>query len=157
MLEDIDPTVLRRVLDAAAKRAGDVRGRERGRVEDFLRRLRDDPSTRRLSGPPSRDRLPPSPDPSQRMSALARSNEVRARRAELKRELKAGRKSIDAVLLDPPTYIETAKVFDILLTIPGYGRVKVNKVLTHCRIASSKTIAGLSERQRRELISLLHQ
>ena len=44
LLEDIDPAVLRRVLDAAAKRAGDVRGREQGRVEDFLRRLRDDPA-----------------------------------------------------------------------------------------------------------------
>ena len=44
LLEDIDPTMLRRMLDAAAKRAGDVRGREQGRVEDFLRRLRDDPA-----------------------------------------------------------------------------------------------------------------
>ena len=147
------------MLDAAAKRAGDVRGREQGRVEDFLRRLRDEPSTRPRSGPASRHERPPSPDRSadQRMSAPARANEVRARRAELKRELKAGHKSIDEVLLDPPKYIETAKVFDILLTIPGYGRVKVNKVLTQCRIASSKTIAGLSERQRRELIALLHQ
>ena len=90
------------------------------------------------------------------MSALARANEVRTRRAQLKRDLKAGRKSIDVLLLDPPEYIETAKVFDILLTIPKYGRVKVSKVLTHCRIAPSKTIGGLSERQRRELISLLH-
>jgi hypothetical protein len=90
------------------------------------------------------------------MSALARANEVRTRRAQLKRDLKAGRKSIEVLLLDPPEYIETAKVFDILLTIPKYGRVKVSKVLTHCRIAPSKTIGGLSERQRRELISLLH-
>ena len=44
LLEDIDPTVLRRVLDTAAKRAGDVRSRQQGRVEDFLRRLQDDPS-----------------------------------------------------------------------------------------------------------------
>jgi hypothetical protein len=90
------------------------------------------------------------------MSALARANEVRTRRAQLKRDLKAGRKSIETLLEDPPEYIETAKVFDILLTIPKYGRVKVSKVLTHCRIAPSKTIGGLSERQRRELISLLH-
>jgi hypothetical protein len=34
--------------------------------------------------------------------------------------------------------------------------VKVNKILSHCRIAPSKTIGGLSERQRSELISLLH-
>jgi hypothetical protein len=41
LLEDIDPVELRRALDAAAKRALDVSGRERGRVEDFLRRLRE--------------------------------------------------------------------------------------------------------------------
>lgn len=90
------------------------------------------------------------------MTALARANEIRSRRAQLKRDLKAGRTSIESLLLDPPEYIETAKVFDILLTIPKYGRVKVSKLLSHCRIAPSKTIGGLSERQRRELISLLH-
>jgi hypothetical protein len=41
LLEDIDPVELRRALDAAAKRTLDVSGRERGRVEDFLRRLRE--------------------------------------------------------------------------------------------------------------------
>jgi Clp amino terminal domain, pathogenicity island component len=43
LLDDIDPEELRRILDPAAKRALDVNGRERGRVEDFLRRLRDQP------------------------------------------------------------------------------------------------------------------
>jgi hypothetical protein len=40
LLDEIDPIELRRMLDEAAKRALDVGGRERGRVEDFLRRLR---------------------------------------------------------------------------------------------------------------------
>jgi hypothetical protein len=35
--------------------------------------------------------------------------------------------------------------------------VKVNKILTHCRISPSKTIGGLSERQRAELVSMLHR
>ena len=33
------------------------------------------------------------------------------------------------LLLEPPEYVETAKVFDMLLAVPKYGRVKVNKVL----------------------------
>jgi hypothetical protein len=41
LLDEVDPVELRRALDAAAQRALDVSGRERGRVEDFLRRLRD--------------------------------------------------------------------------------------------------------------------
>ena len=57
--------------------------------------------------------------------------------------------------MDPPDFVETAKVFDMLLAVPKYGRVKVNKVLTQCRISPSKTIGGLSQRQRDELVSLL--
>jgi len=94
---------------------------------------------------------------SQRMVALERANGVRIRRAQLKRDLKAGRVSIQTLLLDPPEYLLTAKVFDILLAVPKYGRVKVNKVVTLCRISPSKTIGGLSERQRTELVALLRR
>jgi len=93
----------------------------------------------------------------QRLDALERANAVRTKRAQLKRNLKAGRESIHTLLLNPPPYIETAKVFDMLLAVPKYGRVKVNKVLTQCRISPSKTIGGLSQRQRDELVSLLRR
>lgn len=92
----------------------------------------------------------------QRMDALARANDIRSKRARLKRDLKAGRQSINGLLLDPPEYVETAKVCDMLLAVPKYGRVKVNKILAICRISPSKTIGGLSERQRAELVKLLH-
>jgi hypothetical protein len=91
----------------------------------------------------------------QRLDALERANEVRTKRAQLKRNLRAGRASIQELLLAPPDYIETAKVFDMLLAVPKYGRVKVNKCLTQCRISPSKTIGGLSQRQRDELVAWL--
>jgi hypothetical protein len=93
----------------------------------------------------------------QRMEALQRANEIRTRRAQLKRDLKGGRVSIHDLLLEPPEYVETAKVFDMLLAVPKYGRVKVNKVLQQCRISPSKTIGGLSQRQRTELVSMLRR
>jgi hypothetical protein len=93
----------------------------------------------------------------QRMDALQRANEIRTRRAQLKRDLKAGRVSIHSLLTSPPEYVETAKVFDMLLAVPKYGRVKVNKILGQCRISPSKTIGGLSERQRTELVSMLRR
>jgi hypothetical protein len=93
----------------------------------------------------------------QRMDALAKANLIRTERARLKRDLKAGRLSIHTLLLNPPEYIETAKVCDMMLAVPKYGRVKVNKILALCRIAPSKTIGGLSERQRAELVSLLRR
>jgi hypothetical protein len=91
----------------------------------------------------------------QRLDALQRANVIRTERAQLKRDLKAGRRSIHALLIEPPESLQTAKVFDMLLAVPKYGRVKANKVLTQCRISPSKTIGGLSERQRDELVKLL--
>ena len=85
------------------------------------------------------------------MDALSRANEIRWERAQVKRDLKAGRHSIHQLLLDPPECVKAAKAFDVLLAVPNYGRVKVTKVLAHCRISPSKTIGGLSERQRAEL------
>jgi hypothetical protein len=93
----------------------------------------------------------------QRMEALQRANNVRSRRAQLKRDLKAGRQPIHELLLEPPEYLLTAKVFDLLLAVPKYGRVKVNKILSQCRISPSKTLGGLSERQRDELVTFMRR
>jgi hypothetical protein len=90
----------------------------------------------------------------QRRYARALANQIRTAH---KRELKAGRASIHLLLMNPPDYMETAKVFDILLSVPKYGRVKVSKVLQVCRISPSKTIGGMSERQRAELVSMLRR
>lgn len=109
------------------------------------------------SPPKSAPTTAPERSLAQRLEALKRANDVRTRRARLKRDLKAGRVQIHGLLLDPPDYILTAKVFDILLAVPKYGRVKANRILTQCRISPSKTIGGLSERQRAELVSLLRR
>ena len=93
----------------------------------------------------------------QRLDALARANEIRSQRAQLKRDLKSARMSIQQLLAAPPAYVETAKVSDMLLAVPKYGRVKVNKILHTCRISPSKTIGGLSDRQRSELVTLLNR
>ena len=65
--------------------------------------------------------------------------------------------SIHALLLDPPEYVETAKVFDMLLAVPEVRAREGQQDPAHCRISPSKTIGGLSERQRTELVSLLRR
>jgi hypothetical protein len=57
----------------------------------------------------------------QRIDALGRANEVRVLRAQLKAISRPGRVSIGALLLDPPAYLEAAKVFDMLLALPKVG------------------------------------
>ncbi len=93
----------------------------------------------------------------QRMEALQRANEIRSHRAQLKRDLKAGRTSIVQLLDAPPEYLLTAKVFDMIVAVPKFGRVKANRVLQQCRISPSKTIGGLTDRQRVELVELLRR
>ena len=93
----------------------------------------------------------------QRIDALNRANEIRTLRAQLKRDLKAGTASIQALLLDPPAYLQTAKVLEILLALPKIGKVKATKILDSCRVSPSKTIGGLTDRQRAELAARLNQ
>jgi hypothetical protein len=93
----------------------------------------------------------------QRMEALKRANHIRVRRAQLKKDLKDGRAQIEEILLDPPDWVSTAKVFDMLMAVPKFGRVKAARLLNQCRISQSKTVGGLSERQRSELVGLFNR
>jgi hypothetical protein len=93
----------------------------------------------------------------QRMDALRRANEIRVRRAQLKKDLKNGRARIEDILRNPPGDVETAKVFDMLMAVPKFGRVKAARFLNQCRISQSKTVGGLSDRQRGELVGLLRR
>ncbi len=93
----------------------------------------------------------------QRMDALRRANEIRVRRAQLKKDLKNGRARIEDILRNPPGYVETAKVFDMLMAVPKFGRVKAARFLNQARISQAKTVGGLSERQRSELVGLFNR
>ena len=88
------------------------------------------------------------------MDALRGRTRSGCSRAQLKKDLKDGRVRVEEVLSRPPDYVETAKVFDILMAVPKFGRVKAARFLNQCRISQSKTVGGLSERQRTELIGL---
>ncbi len=93
----------------------------------------------------------------QRMEALRRANDIRVRRARLKKDLKDGSVEIERILSNPPEYVSTAKVFDILMAVPKFGRVKASRFLNQCRISQAKTVGGLSDRQRAELVGLFHR
>ena len=89
------------------------------------------------------------------MAALNIANEIRTFRAQLKHDLKTGRASVTPLLLDPPAFLQTAKVFDLLLAVPTVGRVKATTILDSCRVSPSKTFGGLTDRQRAELAARL--
>jgi hypothetical protein len=101
------------------------------------------------------DQAAPARSHEQRMQALERANRTRTARAELKRHVRAGRLSASEVLVNPPQYAETMRVLDLLLAIPKIGRVKAMRMLNRHSVAPSKTIGGLSARQRGALLAAL--
>jgi S13-like protein len=92
---------------------------------------------------------------SQRIEALAIANTVRGARSRLKQDLKAGRQSVIPLLVSPPPWLESMKVADLLLALPKWGRVRVAKALAANEISASKTVGGMSIRQRRALLIAL--
>ena len=110
-----------------------------------------------MSSPPTRFPEAPERSESQRHEALAQANWVRTQRAALKADLKRGAVSIKALIADPPPYLAAAKLTELLLALPGYGPVKVTRLLGRCRVSPTKTIGGLSARQREELIAALEE
>ena len=93
----------------------------------------------------------------QRLRALEQANEVRTARAKLKRELASGKIELVQILADPPACVRTARIRDLLLVVPKIGSVRAGRILAQCRIAHSKTLGGLTDRQRGELISLFRR
>jgi len=90
-----------------------------------------------------------------RMNALRQANQVRGLRAKLKQDLREGTVRLEQILATGADYLASAEVFDLLVAVPKIGPVKAAHLLTIARISPSKTVAGLSARQRARLIELL--
>lgn len=91
----------------------------------------------------------------QRQRALKKANHIRTYRKVLKRQVKREDKPLDGVIANPPAEVLTMRVFDLLITQPRWGRVKVDRILRARHISPSKTVGGLSVRQRGELLVVL--
>lgn len=93
--------------------------------------------------------------PNQRLEALHKANMVRFARALLKRSVNAGTTDAAGVIAAPTPMLAGMKVRDLLLAQRGWGVFRVDRILGRARISHAKTIGGLSDRQRRELLTML--
>ena len=73
-----------------------------------------------------------------------------------KKDLKDGARRSRTSCSIRPDWVETAKVFDRSWPFPSSAR-QGRRLLNSCRISQSKTVGGLSERQRAELVSLFNR
>jgi hypothetical protein len=101
--------------------------------------------------------LVPERSAAQRLDALQKANRTRVYRSRLKQRIKAGQVDAPSVLAandDPLLY--TMRVSDLLLAIPKYGPDKVRRLLRGCGVSPSKTLDGLTGRQRQDLVRGLY-
>lgn len=93
----------------------------------------------------------------QRRRALDIANEVRTYRAHLKVDLKAGRVLLDDVLDADDPLLASMAILDLLVAVPGFGRVKVLYTLRCARISPERPLGALTVRERRDLYAKLCQ
>lgn len=91
------------------------------------------------------------------MDAKAKADYVRLSRADLKREIKAGRVLVVNVLRDPPDYVENMRAYDLIAAQHRWGAGRVHRLFVMCDILETKTVGSMTERQIGVLIDALFQ
>jgi DNA uptake protein ComE-like DNA-binding protein len=91
-----------------------------------------------------------------RQAALKKAAEARAKRAQLRADIKAGKTSFAAVMKkaeDP--IVARMKVSTLLESLPGFGKAKAAKIMSELEISESRRVQGLGARQREMLLERL--
>lgn len=95
------------------------------------------------------------PTREQALAALEKANRIRRVRAGVKRDLKAGEIQAWPLIADPGDELLNMRGYDVLLAIPKFGVVKAQRLLVSHRISLRKTLGGITDRQRAELVAAL--
>lgn len=100
----------------------------------------------------------PTSTTSQRMAAHEKAAHARRHRVQLRQDLESGTTTTFAAVLDRADVddvLANAKLRYILESLPKVGRITATGILEQVRIAESRGLRGLGERQRTELLALL--
>lgn len=91
----------------------------------------------------------------QHMQALAHANRVRLARAELKRQVSDGDRSVADVVREVPWEAESMAIADLLMSQHRWGRTRCRRFLASLSMLETKTVGSMTDRQRRALASAL--
>lgn len=91
----------------------------------------------------------------QHLRALARANEVRLARAELKRQVHAGEVSAADVILASAWEAESMTVADLLMAQRRWGHSRCRTLLQRIPMSETKTVGSMTDRQRNAVAQLL--
>jgi hypothetical protein len=93
--------------------------------------------------------------PPQHMRALARANEVRLARAELKRRVALEQTNAAQVILECPWEAHSMAVADLLMSQRRWGQTRCRRFLAQIPMSEKKTVGSMTERQRQTLAAML--
>lgn len=92
------------------------------------------------------------------MEALAAGNAIRLRRAALKRDIVAGRTSVQTVLREPiPDWLECMSIGALLDAKPRLFKSKITQLVAEVGATETTRLLGLGIRQRALLIHRLNE
>jgi hypothetical protein len=91
----------------------------------------------------------------QHLRALEHANRVRLARAELKRRIAAQDLSAAEVVLSCPDEAGGMSISDVLMSQRRWGRARCRRLLLSVGLVENKPLGTLTERQRRELATVL--
>jgi len=89
----------------------------------------------------------------QRRQALEKAAEARRKRAEVKGELKSGKRTLTDILNEQGSdTVGKMKVSTVLESLPGVGKVRARKLMEKLDISASRRVRGLGAKQRSALL-----
>lgn len=91
----------------------------------------------------------------ERAQALAKAQEMRTKRMELRKELKAGKVALDEVLKRDDEIVSRMKVKYLLESLPNVGKITAEAIMTEIGINESRRVQGLGKRQKAMLLEKL--
>lgn len=93
---------------------------------------------------------PPQMSEEQRKAALEKAAMARTKRAEMKALLQTGSLTLGDVFAEAESddIVAGTKVYPLLVSMPGMGKVKAMRLMEECKIAENRKIRGLGTRQR---------
>ncbi len=118
------------------------------------KRLDPLPSSQPVAAPKEEAPAPGVVEP-QHMQALARANEVRLARADMKRQIARGERTAAEVVLECPWQAESMTIAELLSSQRRWGKARSRKLIVSTGLTETKRLGTLTERQRRLLSAAL--
>lgn len=98
----------------------------------------------------------PQLSPEERAKALQKAQQIRSKRMEVRKQLKAGKLSLETVLAETDNEVYAKmRVKYLLESLPQVGKITTQKIMEEIGIDEARRVQGLGSRQKQQLLERL--